>query len=377
MATAAKIDRLIAALAHSQPSYLDVGGGCHDVFEQALPFDLAVWFSLDPATLLPTRFETRFQDPFMRAMNDSLSKAFGRGLRRFELKMIERVMRLELSTEDGLSPSALSQKSGHVATLYDVTDGHPDRNPRFNAFPLPGAIRDELRVLLKDAGEAWGMVWLARRDGVFSKEDQALVASFAPKLGSIVRMSLLREAVGAGNGLADPPGLILMADDVTIGSVSPEAEHLLGPWTPEVDWHWASVLRAMRQKLGRASMVVEGARGAVTVHTTMFGDTEAIIVERVRPYRLADRLVRTYGLTPRERDVAGGLSRGWSTRRIAFELDLADYTVQDHLGAIFNKVGVRSRKEVLAKLFFDRYMPEHRADSTPSPYGWFLGEPGK
>ena len=95
-------------------------------------------------------------------------------------------------------------------------------------------------------------------------------------------------------------------------------------------------------------------------------------MERARPYLVADRLVRAYALTPRERDVVGGLSKGWSTRRIAFELDLADYTVQDHLRAVFDKVGVRSRKEVLAKLFFEHYLPQHRADAVPSPYGWFI-----
>jgi DNA-binding NarL/FixJ family response regulator len=87
---------------------------------------------------------------------------------------------------------------------------------------------------------------------------------------------------------------------------------------------------------------------------------------------LADRLVRAYGLTPREREVVAALSKGWSTRRIAFELDLADYTVQDHLTAVFNKVGVRSRKEVLSKLFFEHYVPQHKEDATPSPYGWYL-----
>ena len=35
-------------------------------------------------------------------------------------------------------------------------------------------------------------------------------------------------------------------------------------------------------------------------------------------------------------------------------------------------VGVRSRKEVLSKLFFEHYVPRHRDASVPSPYGWFL-----
>lgn len=367
------LERAIEALARREPSHRDVGSGCHEILAKALPYDTAVWFLLDPATLMPTSFEARFRSPVMAAMNQALSLAFGRSMRAFELKMMERMMRKELTYNDSLSPGALSRTAGGVATLHGVTGGRPDRSPRFNDFPMPGAISDELRMVLKDAGECWGMVFLGRTEGFFSTAEQQLLGSLGPKLGAVIRMSLLRAAVRAGEGLADPPGLILMADDVTVGSVSPEAEALLGTWSPETKWDWVSVLRAMRQRHAKASMVIEGPTGAVTVHATSFGSQEAIIVERVRPYRLADRLVRTYGLTPRERDVVGGMSRGWSTRRIAFELDLADYTVQDHLGSIFDKVGVRSRKEVLAKLFFDRYMPEHRADSTPSPYGWFLG----
>jgi DNA-binding CsgD family transcriptional regulator len=369
------VDRAIEALARSAPSYVEVGDGCHDVLERALPYDQAMWMSLDPTTLMPTRFVPRFPNPIMRTLDEGLAKAFGRGSRAFTLKMMERIMAFELTQDDGLTPGTLAQTTRAVATLHGVTGGRPDRSPRYTAYPMPGLVTDELRVMLKDAGESWGMVFLTRTEGVFSRAEQDLLASIGPRLGAIVRMSLLRAAVTVGDGVADPPGLVLMADDVTVGSASPEAQALLGPWTAKTRWDWVPVLRAMRARHLRASMVVEGVSGPVTVHATTFGTQEAIIVERVRPYRLADRLVRTYGLTPREREVVSGLTRGWSTRRIAFELDLADYTVQDHLRSIFDKVGVRSRKEVVARLFFDRYMPEHRADRAPSPYGGFLGQP--
>jgi DNA-binding CsgD family transcriptional regulator len=372
VATSSKVERAIDALAQRQPSHADVGTGCMNVLEHALRFDMISWFSLDPATLLPTRFQIRFLHPMLKEMDDGLALGFGRGRTAYELTLLERRMRFELNINDSLSPGALLQTPGHTATLHGVTNGRPDRSERYHAFPLPGAIDDELRLLCVNAGEAWGMIWLGRVDGQFTRSEQAMLAPVATRLGAIIRLSLLREAVRVGADLEEPPGLILMSDDVHVASVSPEAERLLGPYDPDAPWHWVSVLRAMRGGSTRATMVVEGIEGPATVHATTFGEQDAIIVERVRPYRMADRLVRAYGLSPRERDVADGVARGWSTRRIAFELDLADYTVQDHLQSVFGKVGVRSRKEVMAKLFFDRYMPEHRAARIPSPYGWYL-----
>jgi DNA-binding CsgD family transcriptional regulator len=42
---------------------------------------------------------------------------------------------------------------------------------------------------------------------------------------------------------------------------------------------------------------------------------------------------------------------------IANRLHLSAYTVQDHLKAIFDKTGTRSRGDPLARLFFSHYAP--------------------
>ena len=60
----------------------------------------------------------------------------------------------------------------------------------------------------------------------------------------------------------------------------------------------------------------------------------------------------SYGLTNREREVTRLVARGLSTRTIAARLYLSPWTVQDHLKAIFGKVGVRSRGELVARLYF-------------------------
>lgn len=58
---------------------------------------------------------------------------------------------------------------------------------------------------------------------------------------------------------------------------------------------------------------------------------------------------KTPTLTARQLDVLRGLSRGMPTKLIAHELKLSEYTVKEHIGAIFQALGARNRTEAVIK----------------------------
>jgi DNA-binding CsgD family transcriptional regulator len=76
----------------------------------------------------------------------------------------------------------------------------------------------------------------------------------------------------------------------------------------------------------------------------------AVTLEAASAEDLAPLLVRAWGLTRREREVARLVIDGLSTEDIATALFISVNTVRDHLKMIFGKVGVGRRQELIAAL---------------------------
>ncbi len=82
-----------------------------------------------------------------------------------------------------------------------------------------------------------------------------------------------------------------------------------------------------------------------------------IVIEPAKPKVVAWFNVAPYGLSQREKEIVKLVARGASTRQISQTLYISEYTVQNHLSSVFEKVGVRGRRALLKRLFFDNLYP--------------------
>ncbi|MET0928744.1 MAG: helix-turn-helix transcriptional regulator [Aeromicrobium sp.] len=80
--------------------------------------------------------------------------------------------------------------------------------------------------------------------------------------------------------------------------------------------------------------------------------------------QIAPIIVEAYNLTPREQQITQAVAKGLSNADIAAELFVSVHTVRDHLKAVFAKLSVTSRGELVAKIFAEHHGPAiHGPDS--------------
>jgi len=100
-------------------------------------------------------------------------------------------------------------------------------------------------------------------------------------------------------------------------------------------------------------------------------DAVAVIIEEATPEQLTPIVMNAYGLTHQERTLAALVFQGFSTAEISARLHITQHTVQDHLKSIFEKTGVRSRRELVATVLKQRYLPRAKAGDPLGPSGYF------
>ncbi len=89
-----------------------------------------------------------------------------------------------------------------------------------------------------------------------------------------------------------------------------------------------------------------------------------MVLEPARPPDVLPLLEQAYGLTARESEVVRQVLSGAGSAEIARLLVVSPYTVQDHLKAVFDKVGVRSRRDLVGRFLGEQYFPRFFTDAS-------------
>jgi DNA-binding CsgD family transcriptional regulator len=125
-------------------------------------------------------------------------------------------------------------------------------------------------------------------------------------------------------------------------------------WLDELG-HPLAELRLLAAGVGRLRMRSRAGRWAV-LHGAELDGSIAVIIDEPSPAELAPVLMAAHGLTKQEQAVTRLVCRGLSTRELSASLHISANTVQDHLKSVFDKTGVRTRRELVAAILQQDYL---------------------
>ena len=339
---------------------------------RVVPVDALWWATSDPSTLL-------FTQAFREGIPDRLIPYF---------------VENEFHAEDVNQWTTLARGRDGVTTLSRATDGDLETSARYRDLFQPMGLGDELRAVLRTGDACWGLMCLHRESGQsFTDQEQQLVRVLAPHLAEGLRAGLLM--VGATETSAvDAPGLVVIdrAGELVAATAAARAwftelghdRHSPGPVPAEVSTAAGLLRRAAADSSGRPPLPrlrVHTLAGRWAVLHASWLDNEAgrfrhaeqiaVIIEPATALEVAEVIMLAYGLTERERTVTKLVCQGHSTTEIANQLWITTNTVQDHLKSIFDKTGVRSRREVIARILRDHYLPGMSQHRDIGPGGYF------
>jgi DNA-binding CsgD family transcriptional regulator len=329
----------------------------NDVLTKAVPhFEAPCWYTLDPASLLIT---SHFHEGVPEFPEDALIH--------------------EYYVDDVNKLVDVSRSDRGIQTLHEVTNGDPSQTPRWQANIQMGGDQEMIASLRTRAGDVWGALGLYREPDrpMFDDHDLAFVSAVAPYLAEGARRALLVGEATDPEG-PDAPGLVVLTQDWGIESTTPGVERWLAD-LPDGDWDAGKLPSSVQAVAARAlrgterpdepgeiavSRVLSSSGTWVVLHGAALvspgSRRVAVIVEPAHPARISSLLMSAYGLTEREKDVTGLVLQGHSTSEIAEKLVVSPHTVQQHLKSVFEKTGVRSRRDLVGKVFFSHYEPRFR-----------------
>jgi DNA-binding CsgD family transcriptional regulator len=329
-----RAERDLVRLCHSGLDLPALRVGVLRSLRRLMPVDAAFFATADPETLLFT--SAYAEEPLAASTPLFLDNEFrGADVNKF---------------------TALATAPTHVSSLDAATRRDRWSSGRYRDIMRPSGLGDELRAALTAGKECWGYLCLHRSDHPlgFTPAETAIVARVGPHIAHALRQSILLHAA-TPTAEEQRPGVLVLAGDLSVVATTPEADALLAQLEPAPHLPLPTVVYAVVAALhgDRAAPTarVRGASGQwLALHASRLGGDAgriAVVVEPCAPRSTVPLRLAAYGLSRREAEVARLVLRGASTRAIAAELYISPHTVQDHLKSVFDKLGVRSRRDLV------------------------------
>jgi DNA-binding CsgD family transcriptional regulator len=306
---------------------------------------------------------------FLGATDPETSLVMGAGVvHDLPLEMCQPTWDYEFMVPDYLKFVDIAGSGRVVADLHEDTGGRPERSPRWREFGTATGFRSEVRATFTLGTGIWGVGQFDRLGDVrpFSDPEKAWLAQVAPLLAQGLRRAMLTD--GGSVPTERGPGVLLLDPAWNVVSATREAVAWLdelgglptGHAIPFATHAYASRVRAASDGEPVPSARVRARNGVwLLMHGSLLEGTDqlALVIEPAKAADVAPLIVEAYGLSQREVDVTKLVARGLGTSEIAAALFLSPHTVRDHVKSVFEKVGVSSRGELVAKVFADHYSP--------------------
>lgn len=349
--TPEQLERDLAAVADRGLTHADYRRAVLERVTAAVPATASCFAAADPATLA----------------------LIGHTSQGVERRGADRLYEAEYGVPDVASHRSLAA-GAPVRVLSHAARGDVARSHRYRSLLEPMGWKHELRAATTDRGGTWGFLHLYRDAGSpdFSADEAALIERIGPRVASGLRAAMLNGVPSLVPGQR-APAVWVLDDTCRVQSATPSSDVLLAALrddetpddeTPEVLVGLAVMARAAAAAapagdlppvprlqvptsegtwLSLHASVLEGgddgSGGQVVITSTQSGAAD-----------LLDLALLAHRLTPAECTAVRLVLAGRSTKQIAEELVLSPHTVQDRMQDVFEKVGVRSRRELVAKL---------------------------
>jgi len=268
-----------------------------------------------------------------------------------------------------------------------VTDhfrNNPKSNEYYNEFMKPQAIRHQMSLYLRSNQHFLGVLSLFRPENArkFSSLEQAKATYLAPYLAGALEKALYLEYQTEQKDIIESiasqlpyDGVMIMDKSLDAVYQNESAEKIISQFTqdasragnlsqplPDEIFRKCKDLLEDSQSEDNFKMNNQafnyrtpGGKGTLNIHWRLIGSREEgplILLGFNRDNQPANvsGILRKQGLTNREIEIVSLISKGLKNREIGEELFISEYTVENHLRAIYRKMRVKNRTEVTHRL---------------------------